>query len=441
MAFFGREDEVRLLRRFRDKSSNSAQFLVLTGRRRVGKTALLRQALSDGKLPYLHLPITRQSEMTLCAELQEEAERVLDLGILGQATRFADLFRRLMEASLRRPFTLVLDEFQEFDRINPAVYSQVAAIWDQYHDASRMNLVVCGSINRLMSKIFFNDGEPLYGRNTGSFTLKPFKISLMKQILSSYRPKYTADDLLSLWTVTGGVPRYIDLMLQDGALTRDAMLKSIFSPGSSYLTEGRAILAEEFGPDYGVYFSILSAIAGGATTSAEMKNLVGADVNGYLTKLEDQYSLVSKKQPLYEKPTSKNCHYQIEDCFFRFWFRFVFKYRGMIELERYDMMREMAARDFETFSGFALERYFQWKFVEDTSYVKMGAWWNRKGEEEIDLVCENGLDGTLDFFEVKRDESRYDRGGLEAKVAAFFLKHPEKRSLCNRVCGLSMKDM
>ena len=105
------------------------------------------------------------------------------------------------------------------------------------------------------------------------------------------------------------------------------------------------------------------------------------------------------------------------------------------------MMREMAARDFETFSGFALERYFQWKFVEDTSYVKMGAWWNRKGEEEIDLVCENGLDGTLDFFEVKRDESRYDRGGLEAKVAAFFLKHPEKRSLRNRVCGLSMKDM
>lgn len=121
------------------------------------------------------------------------------------------------------------------------------------------------------------------------------------------------------------------------ALTRKQMVNAIFSPESSYLPEGRAILAEEFGPDYGVYFTILSAIASGATTTAEMKNLIGVDVNGYLTKLEDQYQLVSKKQPIFDSPTGKNCHYQIDDCFFRFWFRFVFKYRGYIELERYDL--------------------------------------------------------------------------------------------------------
>ena len=441
MKFYGREEEIELLRKFRERSRRQAQFIVLTGRRRVGKTALLRKALEDGGLPYLHLPITRQSESTLCRELQAEAERVLKPGILGVCSRFADLFRLLMEYSLEHPFTLVLDEFQEFDRINPAVFSQVAAVWDRHHGESRINLVVCGSINRLMNKIFFNDGEPLYGRNTGSFTLRPFKISLLKTILAAERPDYNSDDLLSLWTVTGGIPRYVDLMFQDGATTRKRMIEAIFSPGSSYLTEGRSILAEEFGPDYGTYFSILSAIASGATTTAQMKNLVGTEVNGYLTKLEDQYSLVSKKQPLYEKASGKNCHYQIDDCFFRFWFRFVFKYRGLIELERYEMLRQLVARDFEVFSGYALERYFLWKFTEETAYSKMGPWWNRRGEEEIDLVCENMLDGTLDFFEIKRDGARFDRGKLEEKISAFFRKHPDKAAARRRVDGLSMKDM
>lgn len=441
MDFIGRAEEIDLLRKFRDKSGKSAQFLVLTGRRRVGKTALLRHALDDGELPYLHLPITRQSEATLCAELQAETERVLNLGILGKCAHFADLFRLLLGAAKNRRFTLVLDEFQEFDRINPAVFSQIAAIWDECHEGVRINLVVCGSINRLMTKIFFNDGEPLYGRNTGSFTLKPFKVSLMKEVLSRHNPDYTADDLLALWTITGGIPRYIDLMLQENATTRASMLEAIFSPGSSMLTEGRAILAEEFGPDYGTYFSLLAAIASGATTSAELKNLLGIEVNGFLTKLEEQYGLVSKKQPLYGKPSGKNCHYQIDDCFFRFWFRFVFKYRGLMELDRYAMMLQIAMRDFEVFSGYALERYFQWKFAEDSTYSLMGAWWNRKGEEEIDLVCEDGLDGSLDFYEIKRDAARFNAVRLEEKVASFFAKYPEKVSARRRVAGLSLGDM
>lgn len=441
MEFIGRESEIALLRKLRARSSKQAQMTVLTGRRRVGKTTLLREALDDGTGLYVHLPITRQSEKTLCVELQAEVERVLGLGILGQSSSFRELFCILMEASLKRPFTLVLDEFQEFDRINSAVFSQVAALWDEYHVRSKMNLVVCGSINRLMNKIFFDDGEPLYGRNTASVRLRPFKVSLLKRILARHHPKYTADDLLSLWTVTGGVARYVDMMVGARALTRRKMLDEIFAQGSSYLEEGRTILAEEFGPDYGVYFTILAAIASGATTSAELKALVGAEVNGYLTKLERDYALVSKKIPLLEKETTKNCHYQIDDCFFRFWFRFVFKYRGLLELERYDQLRQIAARDFDVFSGYALERFFYWKFAEDATYTKMGAWWNRKGEEEIDLVCEDELNGTIDFFEIKRDVRRFDRDRLQQKIEAFYEKHPEKKSMKSVALGLSLTDM
>ena len=441
MEFIGRESEVELLRKLRARSDRQAQMTVLTGRRRVGKTTLLREALDDGMGLYVHLPITRQSEKTLCVELQTEVERVLELGILGQSSSFRDLFRILMEASLKRSFTLVLDEFQEFDRINSAVFSQVAAVWDEYHVRSKMNLVVCGSINRLMNKIFFDDGEPLYGRNTASIRLRPFKISLLKTILARHYPKYAADDLLALWTVTGGVARYVDMMVGARALTRKKMIEEIFAQGSSYLEEGRTILAEEFGPDYGVYFTILSAIASGATTSAELKTLVGAEVNGYLTKLERDYSLVSKKIPLFEKETSKNCHYQIDDCFFRFWFRFVFKYRGLLELERYDQLRQIVVRDFDAFSGYALERFFYWKFAEETTYTKMGAWWNRKGEEEIDLVCEDELNGTIDFYEIKHDMRRFDKNRLQQKIDAFYEKHPEKKSMQAVARGLSLVDM
>ena len=412
MKFFGRQEEVEMLRRWRDVSAEEAQFVVITGRRRVGKTALLRNALDDGVIPYVHLPITRQSERMLCRELQAEVEQILNLGILGTCETFSDLFKIIMKASQTRRFTVVFDEFQEFDRINDAVFSQVAAIWDEYHSSSKINLVVCGSINRLMNKIFFNDGEPLYGRNTASFMLKPFKVSLLKQILSEFKPDYTSEDLLALWTVTGGVARYVNMMTGARALTRRQMVNTIFSPGSSYLSEGRAILAEEF-----------------------------VDVNGYLTKLEEQYQLVSKKQPIFDKPTGKNCHYQIDDCFFRFWFRFVFKYRGYIELERYEQLREITLRDFDVFSGYALERYFHWKFTETTSYAKMGAWWDRKGSEEIDLVCEDELGGEIAFFEVKRDPERYSDARLREKIEKFFEKNPEKRNLRQKSGLLSIADM
>ena len=441
MDFFGRTEEVALLRKIRDAARSRARFTVLTGRRRIGKTALLRHALDDGAMPYLHLPVTRQPEKTLCAEFQEEAERVLKLGILGTATRFADLFARIMEASKKTPFTVVLDEFQEFDRIDPAVYGQMAAVWDRDHEASKINLVVCGSVNRMMSKIFFDEGEPLYGRTTGHVALEPFKTSELKEILSSVRPRRKPDDLLSLWTVSGGIARYVDMMVSEGAVTRDGMLDAIFTRGSPYLAEGRAILAEEFGPDYGTYFAILSSIAAGATRSSEIGNIVGTDVNGFLTKLEKQYSLVSKKQPVFGKETSKDCHYRIDDCFFRFWFRFVFKNRGLLELERFDRMRELAARDFDTFSGYALERYFLWKFRETTDYTRMGAWWDRKGENEIDLVCEDEFANRLDFFEIKRDPARFDRRALEAKAVAFFAKNPDKRGRKVSFQGLSLRDL
>ena len=441
MKFFGRQEEISALRRIRSVAAENARMTVLTGRRRVGKTALVRQALDDGKMPYVHLPITRQPEVTLCEQLQAECEDVLHLGMHGTCRRFGDLFRELMKESVKRPFTLVLDEFQEFDRTNPGVFGDIQAIWDRFHPQSKINLVISGSVNRLMNKIFFSDSEPLYGRNTGRLQLQPFSASLLKKIFRSHCPAYKPADLLALWTLTGGVARYVDLLMSEKAFSRKAMLEAVFDPTSSYLDEGRTILADEFGPDYGTYFTILAVLSSGQTTSAELKNVLGCEVGGYLAKLENQYGIVSKKQPLFEKSSSKNCHYQIDDCFFRFWFRFVFKNRYLQELGRYDRMRELAERDFDAFAGYSLERYFIWKMREGTSYTRIGSWWDRRGENEIDLVCEDETKGRLSFFEVKTDARRLDLGVLRRKSEAFFAKNPEKQSAGITFGGLSLTDM
>ena len=441
MRFFGREVELKELRKVRELSQERSRFTVLTGRRRVGKTELSREAFDDGKTPYLNLPITRQPEVTLCAQLQEEAERVLHLGLHGTCTRFGELFRELMKEAERRPYTLVIDEFQEFDRTNPGVYGDIQHIWDEYHNKTKLNLVVNGSVNRLMNKIFFDDSQPLYGRNTGTLVLKPFGPSLIKEIFRCYKPNYANRDLLALWAVSGGVARYVDMMMSARAFTTAEMLEEIFSPLSAYIPEGRTILADEFGPDYGTYFTLLAAISSGQTTSAELKNLLGTEVGGFLAKLEDQYSIVEKKQPIFGKQTAKNAHFQIDDCFFRFWFRFVHKLSYLNELGRRDRMRDIAERDFDVFSGYALERYFTAKIVEDKGCTRIGSWWDRKGENEIDIVSEDEVAETLAFYEVKVDSSRFDAARLAEKVEAFFAKNPDKRNLSYKTGLLSIEDM
>ena len=442
MKFFGREIEIKELRAIRKLSKTSARMTVVTGRRRVGKTELVRQALDDGEIPFLYFLVTRAPQSAVCENIQGEIARAFVRPMAGRIDRFADIFRFVMEKAMTTPLTLVVDEFQEFDRTAPEVYSEVAGVWDELHGKARINLVFCGSVNRLMNKVFFSYAEPLYGRNTGRLDLKPFPVSTLKDIFATYtHGKRTVSDFIDLWTLTGGVARYVELLMDSGAFSRANMLKAVFGPVTTFVDEGKTVLVEEYGRDYGTYFAILSGIASGRTTFAELKNLLGTDIGGYLTKLERDYSIISQTQPIFERSRNKNCHYRIDDCFFRFWFRFVYRNQSMIELGRFKELQSLVARDIDVFSGYALERYFLWKFTEDTTYTHMGGWWDRKGENEIDLVCKDEINGRLDFYEVKRDASRIDLAALKAKTAAFFEKNPTLRSLESKCGGLSLADI
>jgi len=440
MEFFGREKEIAELRKIRELSHRYAKFTVITGRRRIGKTELVKQALNDGEDLFIYLLIRRLGEKTLCESLQQDIESA-GIATLGQAQRFSDLVKLIVKAARERPITLVIDEFQEFDRINPAVFGEMQGIWDGCQRTSKLNLIVCGSVNRLMNRIFFNKEQPLYGRNTGHLKLRPFGATLLKEILRHHKPAYVNDDLLSLWTITGGVARYVQLLMDANACDRRKMLDEILSESSSFIDEGKAILAEEFGAEYSVFFSILTEIASGRNTFGELANAIGLDIGTYLARLENDYGLISRIVPIYDREKSRNTHYTLEDPFLRFWFRFLYKYRSWIEMDRRVALKELILRDFNTFAGFSLERYFRWKFVGDSSYTRIGGWWDRKGENEIDLVCEDELAGTVDVYEVKTDRSRYDPAQLKAKVAALTEKHPEIKDRLGKTAVLSLKDM
>ena len=439
MRFFDRDNEICELRKTREISHETARFTVLTGRRRVGKTELVKQAYSDE--PYIYFYVSRKTQVNLCSEFKEIAEKVLGRTIPGRIERFSDIFRFICEEALARQITLVIDEFQDFVKIDESIFSEIARDWDDYHGRAKLNLVVSGSINRLMNQIFEDREAPLYGRNTGRIKLAPFSVPVMKEVLAFYNPTYTNEDLLALWTFTGGVARYVALLMDAKAVTKAGMIAEIIRPNSSFFDEGKVVLVEEFGKDYATYFTILSAISAGKTSRDRIETACGGEVSGYLTKLERHYGLIAKKQPLFESNERKNCLYRIDDCFFRFWFRFIFKYGYLLEVEMFDELRGIVERDYEVFSGQSLEDYFRQKSIGERLYSRLGGWWDRKGENEIDCVGENEFNDTLEFVEIKRDADRVRLDALRAKAEVFFEKNPTLRSRMVSYRAFSMQDM
>lgn len=439
MRFFDRTEEIASLQEIRSMAKSNAQFTVVTGRRRIGKTSLVWKAYEDE--PILYFFVARKAEGELCEDYRLEIENKLGIPTMGKAERFVEIFEYLMKLSAVQPFTLFIDEFQEFFRVNKSVYSDMQRIWDIYSPKAHVNLIVCGSIYSMMTKIFKDKKEPLYNRQTRFMTVRPFTPAVLKDILSEYNPGYTSEDLLALYSFTGGVAKYVQLLVDAGATTKTKMLNQLIKADSIFLGEGKAILIEEFGKDYGIYFSILSAIARGKTSRSEIENIVGREIGGYLTKLEKEYEVITKKQPLFEKTNTKNVRYTIEDNFFTFWFRFIYKYNYMLEIENYESVKTIIGRDYETFSGLMLERYFKRVLIEKHEYTRIGGWWDRKGENEIDIVAENELNDEAVFFEVKRKAGNIDMETLERKAAVFLRATGEFKGYSIAYKGLSMDDM
>ena len=132
-----------------------------------------------------------------------------------------------------KKYNLIIDEFQEFFYINPEIYSRMQDIWDRNRKESHVNLIVSGSVYTLMNKIFRDYREPLYGRADSIIKLSAFTTPVLKQILSDYKPDYTHDDLLALYTFTGGVPKYIEFFMDKGCTDMEQMVDAMLQQDSN----------------------------------------------------------------------------------------------------------------------------------------------------------------------------------------------------------------
>lgn len=439
MRFFDRKSEIAELKEIAARSAEVAQFTVVTGRRRVGKTSLVLKALEGEE--YVYLFVERKSEKDLCATFAKEINEKLGGVIFGEPTRFEEIFGALMKIAKTRHLNVIIDEFQEFKKINAAIFTSLQKLWDLNKTDARINLIVTGSVNTLMVKLFRNKKAPLYGRETAFMVVEPFTTEVLKEILTEYYPKYTNEDLLALWTFTGGVAKYIELLIDAKSYTKEAMIKSIIKPNSVFLDEGKAVLVEEFDKEYGVYFSILSAIARGLTERNQIEQMVGRQIGGYLARLESDYALIKKHQPLFAKPSSKAVHYELHDNFLIFWFRYLYRYSYILEIKGFDQIRTIIARDYPVLSGHALEEYFRRKEAESGHWTRIGTWWDRKGENEIDLLAENELTGEYMIAEIKRQKTKIDLGVLEEKLTVFRKATGEWREAKVEIKALSSDEM
>ena len=390
MRFYNRTQELNILGRTWEQSKQSACFTVMVGRRRIGKTSLLLESVKGTK--YLYLFVSRTSEPLLCQQFQKDAAEALGIQIFGTITRFRDLFEQLLIFSTKKHYTLIIDEFQEFANVNSSIFSEIQNLWDQYKGNAKINFIASGSIYSMMMKIFENRKEPLFGRLTSKITLQPFAVSVIKEILNDYNPRYTPEDLLCLYMLTGGVPKYIDLLMEAGATKKSKMLDMVTSPDSPFISEGKDLLVSEFGKEYGTYFSILQLIASGKTIQSEIDSVIGKNTGAYLANLEREYSLTTKNRPMFSRPESRKNRWSLNDNYLRFWFRFIFPNQSLIEMGKYDLLREVIDRGYEQYSGLVLEKYFRSKIAEEERITGIGSYWDNKGENEIDVIAINDLD-------------------------------------------------
>ena len=436
LKFYDREKELALLEKIEQKSHETAQMTFVVGRRRIGKTSLLTNYFTNREALYFF--VEKKNEALLCDEFTEIIQSRLNVSVFGVLKTFKDIFGYLMDLSKRRHFTLIIDEFQDFRTINPSIFSEMQNVWDSHKNESHINLILCGSVYSMMKQIFEDSKEPLFGRATGRLHLKELDVTCLKEILCDHYHAWTNEDLLAFYLFTGGVAKYVELLVDAKAFTSNQILNEIFSENSLFLNEGKNVLIDEFGKDYANYFSILMLIASSKTSRTDMESIMGMNIGGFLDRLENEFALITKVRPILSKPSGRTVKYRINDNFLIFWFRFIYKYRSAIEIRNYNYVKNIIERDYAMFSGQILERYFKEKIITSANISLIGSYWETGNQNEIDIVALNENEKTAIIAEVKRNKEKINLHLLQKKASNLVKQLP---GFSVEYRGLSLDDM
>ncbi len=400
MEFIDRQDELSFLEEKWD--AGQAQFIVLWGKRRVGKTELVKQFIK-GK-PHVYYLSESTNEKEQLSRLSQALGRHFAEPLLETRgfSSWEECFRYI-EAKKRR-FILAIDEFPYLIYSNPGITSLFQKAWDEYFKHGTVFLVVLGSSMAMMEHEVLGYTSPLYGRRTGQWRVDPMPFDAVKL----FRQGRSFEDRMAHYAVAGGIPAYW-LHFDHGRGFDDNLKNSVLKKGEVLYDEVEFILREELRePRY--YFALLQAIAQGKRRLSEIVNATGLSqpvANKYLGVLAD-LKIVERELPVTEgKPLkSKKGLYRITDEFFRFWFRFVFPKRSELEMGRIEEVADSIARDLPQYLGGVYEKVAMQMLTgrqdELFEFSAIGRWWDR--QDEIDIVATNQERDTILFGEVKWSE-------------------------------------
>jgi len=420
MKFYNREKELVLLNKADRLKDKNSIFTMIIGRRRVGKTALLLQKFEEDKKIYLF--VSKKDEHLLVEEFLEIIKNEFDEPIFGEIKTLDKFFEYIFYLGSKYKFSIIFDEFQEFYKINSSIYSTIQKLWDINKNKTNIHFIACGSVYSLMKKIFEDNKEALFGRVDFKIDLLPLKVKVLTDILKDYN-SYSNENLLDFYTITGGIAKYIELFVLNESFSFEEMLDVMIDENSLFLDEGKNRLIEEFGKEYTTYFSILSLIANSKTSRSEIESILEKNVSGHLARLENDYNIIKSIKPITAKANAKIQKYEIVDNFLAFWFRFIYKYQSLIEAKNFNRLKEIIKRDFSMFKGKKLEKLFIEMLQEKQIYTKIGSYWERGNQNEIDIVAIDEIDKKMVIGEVKLNKNKLDLNKLILKSQKLLQKY------------------
>ncbi len=399
MKFYNRDRELSRLQSIISEGENQAHFVVISGRRRIGKTALIKH-FSKERTDFIYLFVSKKKPHLLLSEFTELlAERI---PLLNSVTinNFDAFFTILFEEMQKTPLCVVLDEFQNFQQVDDSTFSVLQKLWDQYQEKCKGALVCIGSVQTLMRDIFEGSKEPLFGRATAKIALKPLSVNVLVEILGDNQVD-TAKQLIFYYSLFGGVPKYYSMISRMNLFRkkRQEIIKILFCETDAMLqNEGRELLIEEFGKNYHLYFSIMQAVACGITQMSQIADKTGIGVNSiskYLDELVTYYEVLERRLPVNATTGEhKNGRYYIADPLLKFWFRYIHKNQSLVALGEDIRLSEKIESDLPTFMGLNFEKMICEILTarNDGSLVpfnfdRIGNYWDRTGKVEIDIVA------------------------------------------------------
>jgi AAA+ ATPase superfamily predicted ATPase len=388
--FVNRIDELNYLEKLHKEQD--ARFVIMYGRRRIGKTELLRQFSKNKKHLFFSSDLSSEQE-----QLKQFSEKIFQLTRESflQNQPFGSweaLLRYIFDHLIPKMPLIIIDEFPYLCISNPALPSILQKIWDEKGKESNIFLILCGSYMSFMEKEVLGSKSPLFGRRTGQIALQPLSFKDLKLFF----PRYSEEDRVFVYSILGGTPAYLQ-RFHDHKTIEQNVKEEILNKNGFLFGETRFLLIEEL-REPAIYFSILKAIAFGRTRLNEIVQETGISdphkVNKYLSVLRE-LRIVKREIPITEnKPhKSRKGIYLLNDPFFRFWFRYVLPHMSYLEEGDLDFVwQEKIKPSLDSFTGFTFEdiclqrlKNLNRKNRLPFKARSIGRWWNNK--EEIDIVA------------------------------------------------------